>query len=80
MKLESSCYAQSMSNTLFGQVSRISQQPAPHYAKLLNAPVHTKMKVRMDTSDANALGEWNKGVMDLDKVVMKQNDIIDTIA
>lgn len=46
-----------MSNTLFIHASKISQEPAPHYANMLCAPVHKDMKVRMGTSYSNALGD-----------------------
>lgn len=61
------------------QVSGLSQQPVPHYAKLLCAPVHTDVQVRMITSNTNALGERNEGSMNLYKVVTNHNDIINTI-
>lgn len=61
------------------QASGLSQQPVPHYARLLCAPVHTDVKVRMTTSNTNALGERNKSSMNLDEVVTNHNDIIDTI-
>jgi hypothetical protein len=61
------------------QVSGLSQQPVPHYARLLCAPVHTDVKVRMTTSNTNAMGERNEGSMNLYKVVTNHNDIINTI-